>query len=185
MRYVRLVEYSTIGYYEKNAEAYAAETLESTMKDAQTRFSSLLPKSASDMGYSVVATDASAAMCNIAKTHTGAEVRCEGFLDLIEIDEYDGIWACASLLHLRKRQLLEALARANRALTTSGVIYASFKNGDFEGYRDGRWYTDLRRDDLSWLLDDHWTLQDVWESADVRVERSDERWLNFLARKAC
>ena len=201
MRYVRLVEYSTIGYYEKNAEAYAAETLESTMKDAQTRFSSLLPKSArvldwgcgsgrdakvfGDMGYSVVATDASAAMCNIAKTHTGAEVRCEGFLDLIEIDEYDGIWACASLLHLRKRQLLEALARANRALTTSGVIYASFKNGDFEGYRDGRWYTDLRRDDLSWLLDDHWTLQDVWESADVRVERSDERWLNFLARKAC
>ncbi|WP_041422645.1 class I SAM-dependent methyltransferase [Slackia heliotrinireducens] len=192
---------STINYYEENAGSFVAETVGASMSDALGRFAALLPeggkildwgcgsgrdsKALADMGFDVVATDASEAMCESARAVAGVEVRCEDFMGLIEREAFNGIWACASLIHLKRSQLPEAFARANVALKQGGVLYASFKLGDFEGYRSGRWFTDLQSGDLSVLLTGDWELLDCWESADVREGRGDEKWLNFLARKAC
>lgn len=190
----------TISYYAANSAKFVEDTVAASMSDARCRFTALLPeggtvldwgcgsgrdaKAMAEANFNVVAVDASPVMCDIASRYANVPIRCESFFELDERNAYDGIWACASLLHLRREQLPEALARASRALKPGGVLYASFKLGDFGGYRNGRWFTDLRVDDLSVLLPmTSWQLLESWESADVREGRDGERWLNFLARK--
>ena len=195
---------TTISYYDANAADFVAGTVGASMRDALGRFAALLPqggrvldwgcgsgrdaKALAEAGFQVVATDASEAMCQAAGNLAGAvgvTTRNEGFLALEEEAAYDGIWACASLLHLRRSALPEAFARAHRALKAGGVLYASFKLGGFEGYRSGRWFTDLRQADLAALLPaETWQLLETWQSGDVRQGRGDQLWLNFLARRA-
>lgn len=66
-------------------------------------------KAFAGMDYSVVAVDVSGVTCDALRQNTGVEVRCEDFLDLMEKERRDGIWACESLLYLKRRQLLDAL----------------------------------------------------------------------------
>ncbi|WP_328987882.1 class I SAM-dependent methyltransferase [Thiorhodovibrio winogradskyi] len=64
---------------------------------------------------------------------------------------FDGIWACASLLHVPLDQLADALARLSRALKKDGVLYASFKYGRGEREHNGRRFTDLNESGLAEL----------------------------------
>ena len=195
------IDIKTVNYYEANAADFVAGTAGADMSDALGRFEALLPqggvvldwgcgsgrdsKAMAERGFNVTATDASFAMCEAAVGFAGVNVRNEGFLDLREENAYDGIWACASLLHLRRDELPAAFLRAHAALKKGGVLYAGFKLGDFEGYRNGRWFTDLSEGDLGELLAvERWRLVETWRSGDVREGRGDEQWLNFLARKA-
>ena len=104
-------------------------------------------------------------------------------LDFLELDyegEFDGIWACASLLHLRPDELPTALSLVRRALADGGVLCMSFKRGDFSGRRDGRWYTDLEPDRMEMLAEDAgFTVIDIWDDADARGTE----WVNGLFRK--
>lgn len=54
-----------------------------------------------DLGFEVEAFDASPELAKLASTHLGHTVRVRTFSDVSEVHAYDGIWACASLLHLR------------------------------------------------------------------------------------
>ena len=65
------------------------------------------------------------------------------FQNLDEEDQYDGIWACSSILHLPKDELKIVLNKMSRALRANGIIYTSFKYGNFEGERNGRFFTDF------------------------------------------
>ena len=103
--------------------------------------------------------------------------------ELDEVDAYDGIWACASLLHVRPEELPDVLASAARALEEKGVLYCSFKFGDFRGYRGGRWFTDLEEGTLSVLLEPCFDVVRMWASPDVRPGRGEEPWLNCLATR--
>ena len=78
----------------------------------------------------------------------GSEVRRLDFLELDYEDEFDGVWACASLLHLKADEMPVVLGLIRRALRVGGAVYVSFKEGTFEGIRDGRWYTDMTVDGL-------------------------------------
>ena len=69
------------------------------------------------------------------------------------------------------------------ALKPEGVLYASFKLGDFEGERGGRWYTDLDEGALVELSRQWFEPTKVWVTGDVRPGRAGERWLNCLLRK--
>ena len=60
---------------------------------------------------------------------------------------YDGIWACASLLHVPHELLPKVIARLIVALVDGGVLYASFKYGEEEREAGGRYFTDLRKMD--------------------------------------
>ena len=197
----KAIDTQTISYYDANAADFVAGTAGADMSDALGRFVALLPqggrvldwgcgcgrdvKALAERGFLVTATDASAAMCQAAAKLAAVDVRNEGFLDLQEQAAYDGIWACASLLHLQRERLPQAFARAYAALKAGGVLYASFKLGDFEGYRNGRWFTNLCEDDLPALLPaESWQMLETWQSGDVREGRDNEQWLNFLARKA-
>lgn len=191
----------TLAYYDANAAAFVAGTVNAFMDELLDAFAAELPSGARvldwgcgsgrdsralrERGFDVTSTDASAAMCAEALRATGTRVRQEGFLDLAEVGAYDGIWASASLLHLRREELPAALGLARRALVPGGVLYCSFKLGTSEGVRNGRWFTCLDEPALRGLLDAAgFSVLRLWTSHDVRPERASELWLNCLAQKA-
>lgn len=152
-------ENKTLEYYNKNADNFAKTTINVDFYETQNRFSTLLPehgyildfgcgsgrdtKYFLEQGFYVDATDGSEEMCHIASNYTGIQVRRLLFEELDENKKYDGIWACSSILHLPKNELKAVFMKMFKALKEDGIIYTSFKYGDFEGERNGRYFTDF------------------------------------------
>lgn len=192
---------STIDYYNLNAENFIENTQNVDMHQAQDRFLRLLDENVSildfgcgsgrdtkyflNKGCRVTATDGSAELCKQASAFTGIEVQEMLFGELDEIDIYDGIWACSSILHLPKNELLLVIRKMCNALKDTGVIYTSFKYGDFEGVRNGRYFTDFNEDSFKEFIAGipELAIEDHWITGDVRPGRGDERWLNLILRK--
>lgn len=192
----------TIDYYNLNAENFIESTQNVDMHQPQDRFLQLLDENASildfgcgsgrdtryflDKGYRVTATDGSAELCRWASDFTGIEVKEMLFGELDEIDIYDGIWACSSILHLPKNELLLVIRKMCDALKSTGVIYTSFKYSDFEGVRNGRYFTDFTDDSFKEFIAEipELTIEDDWITDDVRPGRGDEKWLNLILRKS-
>lgn len=197
----------TIEYYNQNADSFAENTLAVEFNEIQDRFLSLLPAggfildfgcgAGRDTGYflehgfRVDAIDGSREMCRIAEEHTGIKVRQMLFEELDAVDLYDGIWACSSVLHLPREQLSSVLTKMITALKSGGVLYLSFKYGEFQGDRNGRYFTDFTEENFRAFLK---TVKDsdrlisgnfpvYWISNDRRPERSNEKWLNILLKK--
>jgi SAM-dependent methyltransferase len=133
----------------------------------------------------VDAADGSAELCRMATELTGIQVKQMLFEELSTVEQYDGIWACASILHLPRKELGGILQKISDALKPGSVLYSSFKYGDFEGIRRGRYFTDLTEDSLAGLMAEVPSLQivETWITNDVRPGREEERWINILARR--
>ena len=136
------------------------------------------------MGYPVLAADACPSMCEHTRARAGCSVRVLRFEELDYEDAFDGIWACASLLHVRKADLPDIFRLIRRALKTGGVLYASFKYGDTERESEGRVYTDLTEDALIRLMNEAGGFRRIalWRTADVLPGRENETWVNALFR---
>ncbi len=187
-------------YYQDNAQAFFDSTVNADMSAHYERFLRYVPeygkildfgcgsgrdtKAFIQRGYSVEAIDGSSEMCRLAGDLCGIQVRCMDFNDLNEIEKYDAIWACASLLHVAKNQLPAVLIKMRDALVNGGVMYISFKHGDFEGERNGRFFLDLTPEAFSNLISSIPGLVVVedWFTEDVRPENS-TRWYNVIVQK--
>ncbi len=191
----------SLQFYDEHAESFATSTISADMNDARQHFIKMLPSAAHildfgcgsgrdtkaflDAGYAVDAVDGSKELCRIASEFTGIPVKQMLFQDLNETNIYDGIWACASILHLPTAELLEVLQKIAKALKPGGILYTSFKYGTFEGIRDGRYFTDFTEETLDKLLSNIPSLQTIetWITYDVRPGREEERWNNLLSRR--
>jgi 2-polyprenyl-3-methyl-5-hydroxy-6-metoxy-1,4-benzoquinol methylase len=142
-------------------------------------------KAFSKRGYRVAGMDASEAMVRLAREHTNEQVHHLAFQEVTWEEEFDGIWACASLLHVARRQLPEVLERLGRALRPGGVLFMSYKHGQGEHSRNGRRFTDLDEPLLRELLRDApgLTLKQSWQSRNVQRKPVAEVWLNAIAVK--
>lgn len=190
----------TLQYYNKNAAKFFQQTVDVDMSALHERFLRCVPaggtildagcgsgrdgKAFLAQGYRVVAFDASPELAVLATEFLGQPVAVRTFAEVDEVDAYDGIWACASLLHLPMVELPAALARLWTALKPGGVLYLSFKEGEGERQKGGRHFTDLQQEKLQKLLDG---LSDkescaLWQTSDCRRERTDT-WLNALIRR--
>ena len=192
----------TIDYYNQNAKNFIENTQNVDMHLAQDKFLQLLDSQSSildfgcgsgrdtkyflEKGYHVTATDGSAELCKLASAFTGIEVKEMLFQELDDINKYDGIWACSSILHLPKKELFPVLRKMCIALKSAGVIYSSFKYGDFEGERNGRYFTDFTEDTFRDFIKDipELTIEDHWITSDIRPGRGNEKWLNLIIRKS-
>ena len=192
---------NTIEYYEQNAKSFIEGTQNVDFTEIQDAFLGLLPEKAVildlgcgsgrdtkyflEQGYSVDATDGSLELCKAASNYTGIKVKHMYFQELDECEKYDGIWACASVLHLEKKELPEVLRQISAATKKNGIIYLSFKYGNFEGERNGRYFTDMTEKSMKELLDafPEFAVEKQWITGDVRVGRGDEKWLNMILRK--
>jgi SAM-dependent methyltransferase len=126
----------TIAYYNKEAANYTHRTLQSSMSDALRRFvcfvapGGLVLDAGSgsgrdtaalvDLGYRVEAIDASAEMAAISTQITGIPTRHMRIEDIEDVDRFDGLWACAVLLHIPERDQVKALQRLRRCLRGRG-----------------------------------------------------------------
>lgn len=183
----------TLAYYDADPRGYADSTFSIDMSAQLERFASGLPPGGrvldlgcgsgrdalalTSMGFEVVPTDGSEGMCAEAGRRTGLEVRLLRFDDLDYDSEFDGVWACASLLHVPSTRLPTVLSSARRALVPGGRMFACFKHGTFEGMRGGRWYTDMDGERLAGVLEGTGL-----SAEDVRTVTSDrgEVWLEAI-----
>lgn len=139
----------------------------------------------SSRGFQVTAVDGSEELCKRVKEHYQINAHCVRFEDISFQEEFDAIWACASLLHVSKVDIPGVLARVSAALKPGGILYASFKYGNTERVVNGRFFNDYTEADLDTLLtsENQLSLLEYWITEDVRPDRCGERWLNFIAKK--
>ena len=135
--------------------------------------------------YRVEATDGSSELCKLASAFTGIEVKEMLFQDLDASGKYEGIWACSSILHLPKQELLPLIQKMCIALKDNGMIYTSFKYSNFEGERNGRYFTDFTEDAFHEFIKaiPELMIEEEWITSDVRPGRGEEKWLNLILRK--
>ena len=192
---------NSIDYYNENAETFFAATASVDMELVYQRFLHLLPpagrlldvgcgsgrdaKAFAQKGFSVDAFDASPELAKLAAAFTEQHVEVMSFTDFDRHHLYDGIWACASLLHVPEADLPQVLQRLWRGLKPDGVLYISFKHGTGEREHGGRVFTDATEPKLeSWVQAlEGLASTDIWLTADQRPDRAEE-WVNGLFRKA-
>ena len=190
----------TISYYDMCADAFVAETVGLDMAEIYDRFLSHIPiggllldagcgsgrdaRAFMQRGYSVRAFDASTELAARASALIGQQVDVLQFNNFAGAPIFDGVWCCASLLHLPEPEIPGSIARLWAALKPTGVFYLSFKIGSGERIDRGRYYTDATEERLTkWLAE----LPDVeshffWTTPDSRPERQ-EVWLNAIVRR--
>ena len=137
-------EKSTLDYYNTKATEFVSGTVEVQFTEMQDTFLKYVPAGGKILdfgcgsgrdtkyflsrGYVVEATDGSEELCKIASEYTGIPVKKILFHELNSVEEYDGIWACASVLHVAKQELpviIQKMADAvnNRTKLTEGLQF--------------------------------------------------------------
>ena len=191
----------TLQYYNETAPTFVQGTITADLSKLHRRFLKLLPiqahildlgcgsgrdsKAFIDAGYQVTAMDGSEGCCKLAGDYIGQPVLCQTFDELDFDAAFDGVWACASLLHVPYAELTGIFRKVARALRPGGYLYASFKYGDFEGERNGRYFTDLDEGRLAAVMQPvaGLTIVETFVTGDVRDGRGGEMWLNVIGER--
>lgn len=191
----------TLKYYDNMARQFVSGTRDVQFTEIQDMFLEYIPQRGKildfgcgsgrdtkyffDMGYNVEAIDGSEELCKIASEYTGITVKQMLFEELDTQEAYDGIWACASILHVKRQELPLILKKMADATKREGILYVSFKYGNFEGVKNGRYFTYLTEESMQELLTgiSELIVEKEWISSDVRANRGDEQWLNLILRK--
>lgn len=187
-------------FYNENAETFFSTTVSVDMSELYDRFlqrvgsgghildagcgSGRDAKAFAARGFQVSAFDASPALAKLATEHCGFPVQVRTFTEIKEVEAYDGIWSCASLLHVPAEEMPATFTRLARALKTGGHLYASFKLGVGSRLKEGRSFTDADEATLrTWLATcEGVVIAETWISADRRPDRT-EQWLNAIIQK--
>jgi SAM-dependent methyltransferase len=210
----QLKDMSTSVFYTDNAKVYFDETLVNDVNHVCDRFLSTLQKplqSANagkphildlgcgagrdskvfiDAGFTVTALEASKELALLAEEHIGQPVLNMRYQQLQVKNTYDGIWACASLLHCPKSQIEYVMQNCIDALKEGGVFYFSFKHGEGERLDDwGRFFNDYTLESLNTLIAklnenelDELEIVELWQETEL-LRGKDQTWINGLVRK--
>lgn len=191
---------NTLNYYNNNAESFIDNTFLVNMENLYQPFLRYVKKggwildvgcgSGRDSlyfkthGYNIEAFDYSPELVQLAQEKTGLPIRLQSFYDLDEHSLYDGVWACASLLHCARNRLPEVMQKLINALKIDGICYLSFKYGENDRADQGREFTDLNEQQAQQLLKsfNNILLLQQWITIDNRPDH-DESWLNIIIRK--
>ena len=192
----------TLSYYDDNAKKFFDGTVNINMTVLYAPFLTYMPTYASILdagcgsgrdtlyfakrGYKVTAFDNSPAIVKMATKLTGQEVLLLSFQELQFESQFNGVWACSSLLHVPLDEMNDVLFRLSKAMKVDGVLYTSFKYGTGEHDRNGRLFVDLDEEGFDELIKVHPELTVIryWQTSDLREGRESEKWLNLLDRKA-
>lgn len=192
----------TIEYYKLNAQKYAEQTKQVDMGQVYQAFMPFIPKGGRildvgcgagrdlkwfcDHGYQAEGLEPVPALAEISRTLSGAPVQELRVEELDAQAQYDGIWACASLLHIPRRFLKTVIERLIYALKPKGILYMCFKKGLTDRVaEDGRLFDDQTCESLAENLRGvaSAVIVSCWESTDKLGGRKALTWTNILVRK--
>jgi SAM-dependent methyltransferase len=191
----------TISFYDEHGTEFCASTVNVDMSPLYRAFLDHIPAggrildagcgSGRDslaflkLGYQVVSIDASTEMASATTRLTGHNALLMRFDEMTFDSEFDGVWACASLLHTSRQGLAPVLTRVARTMKPGGTLYCSFKYGKSERIENGRLFNDQDEASFQAVVSDQLDLEllRLWATDDVRPGRN-EQWLNALARRS-
>lgn len=192
----------TLNFYQNNAKDFFSQTIDIDMQNVYQPFLDNLPKGKQTIldvgcgsgrdslffakqGFQVIAVDGSQNLIDLAKqNHNNIDWQCLTFDEIKNQywqNCFTGIWACASLLHISFDNLPKTLNDLLATLVSKGILYASFKYGDSEREKGGRFFCDMNEQRWQLIktqLKSAETLK-LWQTLDNRVDRT-EVWLNVL-----
>ncbi len=169
-------EKSTVDYYDREGEAWVSthggNEGDSYWRVEMEKFHQLLPcgkvleigsgagKDAAaliKMGYDYVGTDASEGLIKIAqKRNPGVRFEHVGVCQLnFPQHEFDGFWTAATLLHIPKDRIDEALEKIKTQVKAGGIGFISMKQGQGEKVdeKTGRWFAYYSQDEFTEVLE--------------------------------
>ena len=188
-------------YYKINAKQYAKETFSADMSEQYKRFLPLVREQARILdvgsgsgrdacyfqkkGYQVTALEPSKNLCREIRKVFSGKIVCSDIQSYQPEQRFDGIWACASFLHLQEKEVLSFFEKINLCLNDNGIIYLSGKNGIPTGEAaDGRFFLEFteRLIDKILVVNERSKLDQLWYTEDVS-RRKNFRWMNIILRK--
>jgi len=191
----------SIDFYNDNAESFFNDTKAVDLSPIYQHFLPLLPinghvldagcgsgrdsKYFIEQGFQVSAFDASEILAKKASAYIGKPVSVNTFNNFRSKLLFDGIWACASLLHVTSKQLPHAFDNLTKQLKSGGVFYCSFKYGDNDIEQNGRYFTNSNEQRLTqFVKNTDLIIKNIWLTNDARPTRQEEKWLNAILIKA-
>lgn len=187
-------------YYEINAKQYAAATFSADMSEQYRRFLPLLKEGArildvgsgsgrdaccfQKLGYQVTALEPSKNLCREIRKVFSGEIVCSDIQSYQPRERYDGIWACASFLHLQEEEVLRFFEKLDLYLKDNGIVYLSGKNGISTGKAgDGRYFLEFTEELMGKILavNERVKIEELWYTEDVSG-RGGFRWMNVMFR---
>ena len=191
----------SVEFYNKNAEEFFNNTVTADMNESLEAFLKQVKPGGKILdagcgsgrdtlsflkkGYQVLAIDASEEMVRRSSELTRQKTIKMMFQEIEFDKEFDGVWACASLLHVGRDEIDDVVERIARSLKPGGGFYASFKFGDEVILRDSRLFNSYDEETINSLFEKHLDLAmvKVWKTKDVRPDRNDEFWINIICKK--
>ena len=193
---------NTLDFYNNNSKTYIETTFTIDMSNLYKEFLNNIPKGGTildlgcgsgrdskafiDKGYKITAVDGSKELAQSASKLIGQDVLVSKFEDLSLVDKFDGIWACASLLHVNKKDILDVIKNVSSNLNDNGIFYMSFKHGEDE-YIDekGRYFNCYTEKTFNELINkvEGLKIMKVYKTIDIVPGRGDITWLNAICVK--
>lgn len=191
----------TLDYYQSNAEKFFDDTVSIDLTDLYYPFLELMPETGLILdagcgsgrdtrfflrqGFDVVAFDNASEMVKLASHFTGQDCLLLSFDDINFENKFDGVWACSSMLHVPKNNMINVLNKLCTALKHEGILYTSFKYGDDQVFRNGRLFSNYDEESFNAVITDQKELDILkyWKTNDLRPGREGEKWLNILLQK--
>lgn len=194
-------------YYNSNAENFIGGSINADMSEIRNKFISYLPaikdrhdklkildagcgsgrdsKAFMELGFEVSAIDASEAMIEYCRKTAGINAELATFSGFMTDLRFDGIWACASFLHILQGELTAVIEKFIGFLKPGGVFFISFKYGNNDYVKDNRYFNCHTPETLSELVSvfDNMEILENFVTEDVRDGRSGENWTSVILRK--
>lgn len=188
----------SVEFYNKNTEKFFKQTVGVDMSFLYEKFLEKLPdkrgkildlgcgsgrdsKFFKELGFEVVALDLSEKLAKKASEYIGQDILIQDMRELEFESEFIGVWACASILHLRTEEINGVFKRVFKSLKEGGVFYLSFKYGKFDYIKDGREFTCFDEERFkSYFPEYRDRIMEIFQTSDMRVGREGEKWLNIF-----
>ena len=193
---------NTLDYYNKNSEEYFNSTLNVDMTNTYKPFLKLVPKDGKildlgcgsgrdsmnfmKLGYEVIAVDGAKKLAKRASVLLGKEVIVSTFEELELKEKFHGIWACASLLHIKREDLKTVLNNLYNNLDDNGVFYMSFKYGEKEYVDDKNRYFNCFTDEsiISFINENtKYNILGLYITEDKLGRVNEVKWVNLICNK--